>query len=97
MGLDKNGVRLLLQVQKQGVDFSKTMTIGRQGLHLSDRSLAENLREFGYSGQYVSKIRSVEGGFSDEFLKLLGARQPESLDALLSEPQNVNQSPSFFV
>ena len=41
MGLDTNGCRFLLQCRKQGVDFSMTSMIGRQGLHLSKQDLAD--------------------------------------------------------
>jgi hypothetical protein len=37
MGLDRNGLKFLLFAKSTGVNFEKTGSLGRQGIHTSDR------------------------------------------------------------
>jgi hypothetical protein len=89
VGFDKNSTRLFLYFRQQGVDFTKTLTIGRQGLHVSVRALKENLREFGYPAGEARTILESSGGFAEPFLRLLGAQTTDSLDASPYEGANL--------
>jgi hypothetical protein len=82
MGLDINGTKLLLFAYKNGISFKQTATIGRQGLHLKPADLASNLRQFGLSnaGDEVNSLFSEAGGYSEPFLRLLGAEEIVSFD-----------------
>ena len=78
MGLNRDGIRFLLTAKRNGVDFTRTATLGRQGMHLTAQELNVLLYEFGYtaSGQYL-----VETGYCERFLEMLGAKQVVSFDS----------------
>ncbi len=82
MGLDINGTRALLHARKQGVDFSRTAMIGRQGLHLNVASLTRNLKDFGFaaSASESARLLSAEKGYAEPFLRLLGGDHIVSFD-----------------
>ncbi len=82
MGLDVNGVQCILYAQSLGVDFSRTATIGRQGLHLKPADFKANLRRFGFtfSENTIDRIYTKENGYADEFFRRLGASLMDSFD-----------------
>jgi hypothetical protein len=82
MGLDADGTRALLYARKQGVDFSRTAMLGRQGLHLNVPTLTRNLRDFGLQASAKESVRmlSAEKGYAEPFLRLLGASEIVSFD-----------------
>lgn len=82
MGLDTNGTKFLLYAKKHGLDFSKTAMIGRQFLYLSPEELASNLSLFGdTSGQEtIDAIFNDYDGYSEGFLKYIGAKDIHSFD-----------------
>lgn len=83
MGIDAHGSRFLLYARSLGVDFARTLTIGRQGLHLRPAELRSNLARFGLPATRAraESILSRDGGYAGELLRLLGAEQVHSLDA----------------
>ncbi|MFO0478775.1 MAG: hypothetical protein ACK50L_08400 [Bacteroidota bacterium] len=81
MGLNHRGTKLLLYSKSIGVDFNKTITIGRQGLHLDKESLRNNLNSFNILEKDLEKVFSIESGFAEPFIKLLGATDVHSIDA----------------
>ncbi len=82
MGIDVNGSRFLLYAKQSGVEYSRTMMIGRQGLHLTPERLTANLAEFGHAVdlEEAKRILTAEGGFAESFFRLLGAAEVSSLD-----------------
>lgn len=78
MGLDVNGVRLLLLAKRLGADFKDVITIGRQGLHLSPARLRSELSCARI--ECADSAPLTEGAFCESFLSLLGARDPQSID-----------------
>ncbi len=82
MGLDINGVRFLLRAAALGVDFHRTATIGRQGLHLGENWLEHVFKEFGHPGarQTASKLTRSHGGYADGLFEWLGAREVVAFD-----------------
>ncbi len=81
MGFDVNGTRLLLKAKELGVNFQKTAMIGRQGLHLGEKPLAQNLKDFGHGHIDAKDILSKSKGYSEPFLEILGAKEIHSFDA----------------
>lgn len=81
MGFDINGAKLLIKAKKSGIDFDKVVTIGRQGLHLSHKELLSLIRKAGL--QINVNWSSLEGDkYADQtFLKILGAKTTDSIDA----------------
>jgi len=80
MGLNINGVKLLLHARQLEVDFEKVLTIGRQMLYLKEREMDHLLDQAGFP----DKDRPggpVNGSYAEPFLKLLGAGTTDSLDA----------------
>jgi hypothetical protein len=57
--------------------------IGRQELHLNVAALARNLRDFGFAaaGKNAAQVLSEERGYTEPFLRLLGANEIISFDA----------------
>lgn len=80
MGFDINGVKLLIKAKNLDVNFDKVITIGRQGLHLRDRELQNMLRRAGFSNGEGDNI-FMNNNYAEPFLKLLGAKITDSLDA----------------
>src|SRR5580698_3335985 len=82
MGLDRNGALFVLHAKAQGVDFSTTAMIGRQGLHLKPHELRANALKFGllWDEAFVTQMFSESGGFAEAFLKRLGAEEVHSFD-----------------
>lgn len=83
MGLDSNACRLLLFAKRNGVDFTKTLTLGRLNLSLSRNTMQRALVEFGYfqDEAQINRIFGDPNGYSEPFLRELGATQIDSVDA----------------
>lgn len=64
-----------------GVDFTRSIMIGRQGLHLDERELAMLLRAYGHRHVDARGLLDEAGGFAEPLLKSLGAADVDSLDA----------------
>ena len=85
MGLDANGVRLLLWAKTRGATFDRTLTLGRQGFMCSPAELRRAFREFCVSAseaELAECFRHEPMGplYADAFWRLLGARDPVSVD-----------------
>jgi len=78
MGLDANSTRFLLHAHKQGVDFSRTAMIGRQGMYLNADELQQNLRDFKFD---IAAKHLIEGDYAEPFFRMLGATEIVSFDA----------------
>ena len=83
MGLNINGTRFLMYAKTQGVSFTKTATVGRQGLHLDASSLRKNLEEFGYPSERdeVKRLLTERNRYAEPFFEMLGSQELCSLDA----------------
>lgn len=80
MGFETNTIKLLLKAKQLGVNFEKVITIGRQGLHLKEKELQDILVKSGFSIDESSRIFK-NNNFAEPFLKLLGAKITDSMDA----------------
>jgi SAM-dependent methyltransferase len=89
MGFDFNGTKLILFAKSIGVDFSRTITLGRQNLSIHEKELSYLLKGFSFSITHA-EVRSfyqeanLVGGklpFVEHLLEYLGADEVDSLDA----------------
>ena len=81
MGLDVHAVRFVLSSARAGIDFSRTVMIGRQSLHVDARTLRRLLEESGYEHANAGTILREAGGYAEPLFTLLGAKVVDSLDA----------------
>ncbi len=80
MGLDINGVKLLLHAKQLEVNFGKVVTIGRQILYLREKELKRLLDQAGYINADTRAGLRVQS-HAEPFLRMLGAELTDSLDA----------------
>jgi len=80
MGLDTNGVKLLLHAKQLDVNFRKVITIGRQVLFLKEKELRSMLLQAGLGDAYKRGPFPVHS-HAEPFLSLLGSEATDSLDA----------------
>ena len=82
MGFLTASCRVLLHARKNlGVDFSRTLTLGRQELHMKVEDLRELARAKGIGTEGQLQRLDLSNGFSDRLFELLGATSVESIDA----------------
>jgi len=79
MGIDIPSLQLLCCAKNIGVDFSDTMTVGRQHVYLPPDATALILGAIGTPRELASAI--LEGQSAEPFFALLGAKQVSSVDA----------------
>jgi hypothetical protein len=93
MGFEINTIELLLAARTQGVDFSRTATLGRQEFYRVDGCALRNaFREWwgvGKSPREVERLLTGENGFVDLFLRELGAEEITAIDASAFEGATV--------
>src|SRR5262245_5113042 len=78
MGLDSSAVLFLCAAKSFGVDFARTLTIGRQSLFPSEAALG---RVFSVLGNREDVKRFLgENKFGERFFSLLGAQDVASID-----------------
>ena len=80
MGLDANGTKFLLYARDRGVSFAETAMVGRQDLLVSSEILNERLAAFGLNTN-AERLLAEGGGYSEPFLRVLGAEEIVSFDA----------------
>jgi len=82
MGIDLNGVQLLIRAHKSGVSFESVATFGRQSLNGSRQTLISILRESGYevTKELVSTLLHPTTVYCEDFLRLLGAKTIVAID-----------------
>ena len=81
MGLDVNGVKLLLRAHYSGVAFTSVMMLGRQSINIApaDRKRLGRSTPEGVPADRL--LRALESPYAEDLLALLGAREIVSLDA----------------
>jgi hypothetical protein len=78
VGLDSNGIKLMLYVRRLGVDFTNVVTIGRQGMHLSYKQVQRQLSKFGLACPSEKTFGDLT--YCEPFFRFLGASAVESID-----------------
>ena len=82
MGLDRHGLDFLTLAKGRGVDFSRTLTLGRQKLELSPADLRLFLKSRGGPAPEKAPRLLSLSGYCEELLRsAFGAQQVSSLDA----------------
>ena len=78
MGLDANGIRLLLIAKQLGANFQDVVTIGRQAYCLTQDQLSEELSQFNIKCPVDLRLKGKV--YSELFFTLLGCRNTQSID-----------------
>jgi hypothetical protein len=83
MGLSRSGIAFLAAASTYGVNFHRTLTIGRQQTFVGARTLRAAMREGGICVDRREALHILmEGsGYCEALLRRLGARTTDSLDA----------------
>ncbi len=83
MGIDIEVARFIIRSAKRGVKFDKTVSIGRQNLLVGRRELESLLKEYGLKHDAIPSQEEFRIGrpFAESLFQILGATQPEALDA----------------
>jgi hypothetical protein len=83
MGIDAHFLRFLVNSSKQGVEFSRTATLGRQNFYrLSPALLRSTFRNCGVplSEKDAAVLFSADGIYTESLMRFLGAKVVESID-----------------
>jgi hypothetical protein len=80
MAVDTQAFRLLLAARKAGVDFSRTVTFGRQSFFPKPRPAARALAASGL-GITLAQIGPLRHAYAETFLTALGAGRVDAIDA----------------
>jgi hypothetical protein len=82
LGIEVQSVRFLVLAARLGVDFSDTLTIGRQRIMLNEREAADALRGAVAvpTSEDIAAIAGRTGVFSDRLFHMLGANRVQALD-----------------
>lgn len=83
MGLNRQGIAFLAALPRLGVDFERTLTIGRQMAFAEAGDICDAFAEAGapIDRGTASRLKAQGGWFADPLLEHLGARVLESVDA----------------
>jgi hypothetical protein len=75
MGIEKHGVKFIIRAREcHRLDLTHTLTLGRQGLHVSEEELLRH-------AQGCDTAAMLRSRFCEDFLRYLGAQQVDSMDA----------------
>jgi hypothetical protein len=80
MGIDHNALRFLVLAKADGVDFSRTLTIGRQRIYVPPRLVPDYLR---------TSAATPGEPYAEDLFRALGARDVASLDRSAYEGASV--------
>jgi len=81
MGINVNNLRFLVRARARGVDYSRTVMLGRQRLHVSYRQFSDVLlREFALRLDPGAVRGAYEQGYAEGLFELLGARAVHAID-----------------
>jgi hypothetical protein len=81
VGIDRSLAEFLLFAREAGIDFDQVATVGRLNLFVDHRSLATLLHEHNIQATDADIRALRQDGYSENFLKCLGARDVVSIDA----------------
>jgi hypothetical protein len=90
VGLDIHATRLVLLAKREGVDFTRTATLGHQWLRIEPSSLRSIFTEMGLpmAANLWSEIQA-SAPYTDGLLRSLGAQSVESIDASAYEGASI--------
>src|SRR4051812_9385386 len=79
MGINSNSVRLLTFAKTRGVNFKKTITLGRQHFFASKQDVITQAEKLGLGKEGLDRYDFSEQ-FSEPFFKFLGSDVIDSID-----------------
>src|SRR5262245_44288381 len=87
MGIDWDSLKFLLACRRSGVHFTRSLTLGRQGLSIDDRTIRMLFQRYGALPAEFEAVLESGGGyprggqkFAKGLFKLLGAQEVISID-----------------
>jgi hypothetical protein len=91
VAISLDGLRFILASRAAGVDLRRPLMIGRLSLDVSELDLVVAARRYGlpWSRSEARTMLVEADGFCEPFLRRLGARAPESLDASAFEGSSI--------
>lgn len=93
MGLDINSLNFLGFSKNQGVDFSKTLSVGRASVCMSEDEVKEFLTAFGRSDLTKDIRQLTQSKYFEEILSaVFGAKELDSIDASSYEGASIIHS-----
>src|SRR5258706_3951319 len=82
MAIDSNFARFLIACQQDGVNFRRTLTLGRLNYYLGVKETRNVLRSSGLDEKRFPDLLNYESSrYAETFFKALGAEKVESMDA----------------
>src|SRR6202171_3135289 len=81
MGLNWHGAKFLAQARRDGLDLTRTLTIGRQDRHVSMPKVRQLLEANGLAHTLTAGDMLSEMGHGEPVFKQLGAELVDSMDA----------------
>lgn len=86
MAINNSFGKFLFYCKKHGVDFDKTLMLGRLKLYINKTNLETYSQELGMN---INPASIVKDEYSEGFFKLLGSSQPDSMDYSAYENANI--------
>ncbi len=80
MGLDNSALTFVLGSKSAGVDFDRTVMLGRQNFFPSATHFHRTMEKFAPSAR-LDEILAASSGYAEPFFQLLGATEVVSIDA----------------
>jgi hypothetical protein len=89
MGLNWHGVKFLASVRSGGTDFARTVTIGRQNLHVGLPQVRQILDGYRIPNTLDDEAVLASPEFAESIFRLLGAQVVDSIDASTYEQATI--------
>ena len=80
MGIDNSAVTFVLGSKAAGVDYDRTVTLGRQNFFPTKRHFQRSIAELAPAAQ-LEQVLAAGGGYAEPFFELIGATEVASIDA----------------
>lgn len=82
MGIEIQSLRLLLLGRELGIDFDRSLTVGRLDFYPDAEQVAESFHRFGLSidAAEAARIAAGDRGYAEPVLRALGADRVDSID-----------------
>lgn len=89
MGVGYQGLQMALLAKRRGIDFSRTVMLGRQNHYLDAQTLRSMFDRFGLSLRADEEQDILEDAYSERLFRKLGAVITDSIDASDYEGANI--------
>jgi SAM-dependent methyltransferase len=89
VGLNSDGVSFVLDACERGASFTRTLTLGRQGMHMSPEQLERAFERRGRPLTAPEAAALLADGWAESLFEHLGASETASLDASAYEDATI--------